>query len=605
MILQALKGYYDRAAILAPGEISPIGYSEQKIGFTVILALDGSVVDIRDERVQDGRRMSPITMVVPAPPKRSGRNPPPAFLWDKTSYAFGTERDDVDKDKLVENPEYHRAFRGYHEELLKGTTDPGLLAVLGFLKSWQPAHYSGIRYAKEMLDANVVFQLDGERGWLHDRSAARELWSAANLAASGVRGPCLVTGEEAPIARLHASIKGVRDAQQAGASIVSFNQDSFVSYGKVQGDNAPVSEAAVFAYTTALNSLISRTSGRDTRDRPRYRNRVQIADATTVFWAEGETPAEAQSNDAFLLSCFNDDSAEDENSVIAKLAAAMGEIADGRPLAEVLPDLKPETQFYVLGLSPNAARISVRFWHQSTLGDLAGAVEQHWKDLRIEPVPWRTAPAIWRLLRETAAQGDSENIQPNLAGEVMRAILSGNRYPRTLFTSVITRIRADRDVNGLRAAILKACLIREEENTSVSLDRENLNRGYRLGRLFAVLDAAQYAGVGKVNAGIRDKYVSSASATPGRVFPLLLRGAQNHLASARKKGKGGRVHRLELDTTEIMSGLDATNPFPTIMPLSEQGHFFVGFYHQQADLKVPRQKDEAVDETESDNDATE
>ncbi len=619
MILQALKGYYDRAVVLTPDNIAPYAYSDENISFALVISAEGDPlpnVECLLEQIQGKKKPIPTLMPVPRPPKRTSGEAP-CFLWDKPSYVLG-----VGGKTSERTIKEHEEFRKFHLNSLEHEMDLGLRALYLFVKNWHPNRATELVNVADLADGNVVFRLDGHNEFIHDRPAAQTVWRKLLDGRDLAPGQCLITGQQARIEPTHASIKRIDGAQSSGASIISFNLESFCSYGKLQGANAPSSEAATSAYTIALNQLlrsgyrVKKTvlRGKQTLNIESYqfRNRVQIADATTVFWAEGTTPKEAQSNDAFLSSLFNpaDDASEDETTANSKLSTAMGQIADGRPIAEVLPDLKPDTSYYALGLSPNAARISVRFWHQSTLGNLAAAMQQHWQDLRVEPVPWRTAPAIRRLLRETvrrtkSAQDDNSNIQPNLAGEVMRAVLTGNRYPRTLITSVITRIRADGDINGLRAAILKACLIREEECIPVSLDRDNLNRGYRLGRLFAVLDATQYAGVGKVNAGIRDKYVSAASATPRRVFPLLLRGAQNHLASARKRGKGGRVHRLELDTTEIMSGLDANNPFPTIMPLSEQGHFFVGFYHQQAELKVPRQNDETIDETEADNETTE
>lgn len=599
MILQALKGYYDRG----PDGIAPAGFSEQKISFEVVLREDGTVADIGDLRVEQGRRAVPRAMLVPQPPKRAGRNPPPAFLWDKTGYVFGVESSNADKTLAVENADYRAAFVAYHEKLLAGTDDAGLLAVLAFLRGWSPARYTELRHATEMLDTSVVFRLEFERQFIHERPAARDAWARALQPEQSNSGFCLVTGTLAPVARLHASIKGVAGAQSSGASIVSFNLDAFESYGKEQGANAPVSEAASFAYTTALNHLLSRTSGRDAKDRPIYRNRVQIADATTVFWAEAADHDQAETAETLIAALFNppgEGPTDDDASATAKLGDVVKAMAAGRPLAEAKPELAADTRFYVLGLSPNAARISVRFWHATTLGDLGAAFQQHWQDMRIEPVPWKIAPAIWRLLVQVAPQGKSENVPPNLAGEVMRAILGRTRYPRTLLSSVIMRIRADGDVNGLRTALTKAILVREGETVPMGLDRNNISSAYRLGRLFAVLEAAQYAGVGKVNANIRDKYISAASATPARVFPLLLRGAQDHLSTARKKNKGGRAYRLEMEKEEIVGGLPAAEPFPTTLTLAEQGLFFVGFYHQQADLRVPRQKDETIDDSADD-----
>ncbi len=605
MILQALKGYYDRVSAEPAGGIATYGFSEQKIAFEIVLTPDGTVADVNDLREQQGKRLQPRSLLVPQPPKRSGRNPPPAFLFDKTGYVFGVERDDIDKTKTVENPTYRKAFLDYHVRLLGQSDDVGLKALLAFLRGWSVEHYVGLRNADDMLDTNVVFRLDGERGWLHERDAAKEVWARELAVDDAVIGLCLVTGHEAPVARLHASIKGVQGAQSSGASIISFNLDAFESYGKSQGANAPVSEAATFAYTTALNSLLSRTSGRDARDRPLYRNRAQIGDATTVFWAEAALVAQADAAEvtfAALLDPHDDAPAEDDAGATAKIRDVVKQMSEGRPLQQASPDLAPDTRFYVLGLSPNAARISVRFWHPTTLGELGDAFQQHWQDLRIEPVPWKVAPAIWRLLRETAPQQKTENIPPNLAGEVMRAVLNRSRYPRTLLTSVIMRIRADGDINGLRAALIKACLIRQKEDVPVALDRENANPGYRLGRLFAVLESAQRAALPGLNATIRDRYFGAASATPATVFPVLMRNANHHLANLRKGDKGGLAVWLEREIGEVIGGIEAR--FPRTLRLEEQGQFAIGYYHQRFAKRGDKPTgiaDDAIDTTDAPN----
>ena len=605
MILQALKGYYDRVAGYEGTKIAPPGYSYQNISFAVILAEDGSVLDVNDLRTTDGKKARPLPLLVPQPPKRSGKKPPPAYLWDKTGYVFGLEASAADKSIPEENQQYRDAFRTYHLELLANSDDAGLRHFLRFIEQWQPAQFKDLRYACDMLDANVVFRIDGERSYLHDRPAAQEIWSRANASAATTPGLCLVTGQILPIARLHASIKGVKDAQIGGASIVSFNQRSFESFGKDQGDNAPVSEVATFAYTTALNDLLRRGGSQN----------VQIGDATTVFWAIADDPKDAEVAES-VFAWMNEPPPPDqvdgaENDQLRK--EVMERVEKGRPLENSQLRLKADTRFYILGLSPNAARLSVRFWEATTLGAIGAVFHDHFRDLRIEPRPWGVQlPAIWRLLYEIAPLRKVENIPPNLAGEMMRAVLAGRNYPLTLLSAVIGRIRADRDVNGTRAALIKACLVRPmrrgktlpREDHLVSLDRDNVHVGYRLGRLFAVIEAAQRAGIGQVNASVRDKFIATASAAPNRVFPLLLRGVQGHLSSAMKKGRAGRAVRLEKEIGQIMDGLNASAPFPSTLKLTDQGHFFVGFYHQQSELFVPQQPGESKpdDDTEtSDN----
>jgi CRISPR-associated protein Csd1 len=595
VILQALNAYYERMAARPGGKIAPPGYSYQPISFCLVLREDGAVVDVEDLRDTSGGRPRPRSLLVPQPPKRAGRKPPPCFLWDKTAYVLGLQRSADDKTPAVENIEYREAFREYHTNGLGQTRDIGMRALLAFMASWEPSAYPSLRYADDLLDTNVVFRLDGELGYLHERPEARESWARLTSSQDATRALCLVSGEQRPTARLHPSIKGVLGAQTAGASIVSFNQDAFTSYGKDQGDNAPVSEQAAFAYTTALNDLLRRDSAQ----------RLQIGDATTVYWAEADDAEKAEAAEHAVSWLLDASPGEKDTEATARLRAdVMDRISKGRPLESPELNLDPGTRFYILGLAPNAARLSVRFWEATTLGQLGRAFHDHYLDLYIDPLPWKgQLPALWRLLYETAAQRKAENIPRNLAGEFTRALIAGTNYPLSLLGAVIRRIRADGDVNGMRAAIIKATLVRPlrrahrlpKEDALVSLDRDNTHVGYRLGRLFAVIDSAQRAGVGAVNASVRDKFISTASAAPSRVFPILLRGAQDHLSATRKKGRAGRAVRLEKEIAQIMEGLDARAPFPSTLPLTDQGHFFVGFYHQQSELFVARQVGEMVD----------
>lgn len=623
-VLQALAGRYQRLA--AHGEVPVPGFGPAQVSFTVVLDAAGSVVTVNDERVGDGKRARPKVIEAPLAPKRTVAVASGTF-WDKTSYVLGRTAADAaaaparqtrDAARTVQE---HAAFKARHEALLGGTEDAGCRALLAFLRAWTPAAYDSLPHAAAMLDQNVAFRLDGEAGYLHERPAARAaLLAEAAAAPGGALGTCLVTGAAAPIARLHPSIKGVPGAQSSGAALVSFNLDAFNSYGKIQGGNGPVSEAAAFAYATALNALLSASRGTDPKTgRPLYRNRVGLGGDTVVFWAE--TDEAERVVDAFFAPPAPDE--RTETNAVRKVMEAM---QAGRPLRDAAPELDPATRVYVLGLSPNAARLSVRFWVDQSLGDLAGRFAEHWADLRIEPSPRTRPPPVWALLYELAAQRKAENVPAHLAGELTRAVLTGGRYPTPLLAQALMRVRADGQVTPLRAALVKATLVRparrawaearrrdpthpDWRDPLVSLDRQESNAGYRLGRLFAVLDAAQYAGLGRVNAGVRDKFFGAASATPGHVFPLLLRGAQDHLSAARKKGKEGRAVRLDREVSEILGGLSAARPFPPTLSLEDQGRFVIGFYHQDAELRVPRAKGEVIEEREAgdapDSDATE
>ena len=594
MILTALSRYYERLS-QNEEEVPPYGFSRENISFALVLSREGAVVDIQDLRDTSGKKPRPGRLTVPQSFKRPGTKPPPFFLWDKTSFLLGVKGDQNAEQGFRVAERDHQAFREFHQEVLDQSADEALQAVRAFLEQWTPERFAEPPFSgnPELLDANFVFRLDGEQRFVHQHEAARSIWTRL-LDEDAEQACCLVTGEVGPLARLHPAIKGVQGAQSSGASIVSFNLSAFTSYGNAQGANAPVSKRAAFAYTTALNHLL--------RYSAENHQRLQIGDTTTVFWAEADDVQEAEAAEslAALLMEPPDDAQEAH-----RLGSVLEQAAQGRPLEAVDPRLHESTRFYVVGLAPNASRLAVRFWYADTLGDLARSLALHYRDLALEPTPWRTAPAVWRLLYETAAQHDAKNISPNLAGELMRAVITGRPYPRPLLSTIIMRMRADGDINGLRAALCKACLNRDyrvgtgniRKEVPMSLDPEETAPGYRLGRLFAVLEKVQSDALGSVNAGIADRFYASASATPASIFGMLLNKAKSHLGAVRRKRGEGLARHLEGQIGEIMDGLEPE--LPRSLPLEEQGRFAVGYYHQRQAL-YRKTEDSGQNEPDSD-----
>ncbi len=573
-ILQALAGHYDR--LLAEGEAPQFGYSPERISYAIVLSADGEAIDVQLRVDMSGRTPRPSLLVVPRPVIRTS-GVAANYLWDKTAYVLGMGRDQATDQAVPAKRGEHEAFKELHDDLLAGTEDVGLVALRTFLASWRPKCYRGLRYADDMLDTNVVFLLDGELRFLHERPAAQAIWNDHITGQEKAATICLVTGVSAPIARLHAKIKGVAGSQPSGASVVSFNLPAFASYGMQQGANAPVSERAAFAYSSALNALLARDS----------RRRIRIADAMTVFWAEASGSETAGKAAEDLFSLWLDPPTDEEEAV--KVRDKLDCVARGRPLREIDPDVHPDTRFSVLGLAPNASRLSVRFWHQDSIDTFARRIREHWNDLRLEPTPWRTAPSVWRLLYETAVQRKAENIPPALGGALMRAILTGASYPQSLLAAITMRVRADGAVAGLRIAIVKACIVRAErlsnpktykEDHLVSLDRNSDSIAYNLGRLFAAYAYAERS-VADRNATIRDKYMGAASATPRRVFPILMRGYEHNRASLSKGDKVGARVRADQAVSQIVARIPGSGELPTALPLEDQARFFVGYYHQE------------------------
>ncbi len=571
-ILSALTQLYER--IKETGEAPKPGFSAEKISFELLIDKKGKPLALSSLQNLSGKKPAPRIMSVPEAVKRSSGIKPNLF-WDKTAYVLGVIATDTDTEtsSIVAGQgkrtlDEHAAFLSAHCKLLSGAKDEGLLALLAFLQNWQPAQFDALGFPVEALDENIVFRLDGDKGadgtfrFLHDRPAVLPLLQATEPEETAL---CLATGQEGPIARLHPSIKGVMGAQRLGAALVSFNREPYESLGKSQGQNAPVSEYVAFAYGAALNALLAKGSTRNMR----------VGDTTMVFWAQAKTSQIANVTEMLMGQALSPPSEQDESN---KLRASVQCIAEGR-YAQA-PEFDPDTKVFMLGLAPNAARLSVRFWYQGSLGEFAEHIARFWQNLALEPSGFKGAPAAWALLYETALQRKAENIPPLLGGQLMRAVLAGKPLPRTLMAAVIARIRADGDVNGRRVAICKAVVNRTtQEEIPVSLDHESTNSAYRLGRLFALLEKAQSAALPRLNATIKDRYFAAASATPARVFPLLIRNVNHHLASLKKGVSGGMGHWLEKEIGEVWLGLEAD--LPRSLLLEDQGRFCAGYYHQR------------------------
>lgn len=574
-VLSSLVRAYDRLP-----DAPPFGYSKEKIAGVVSLNPDGSVAGLHDLRGGSGKRQTSAILTVPQAVKRaSGIDP--NFLWDKTAYSLG-----VTAGEGKRTAEEHAVFVERHREWLAGTEDEGLVAFLRFLDRWTPDQFI---WDETLRDQNIVFALEADRlagRMLHDRPAARELWASVQGARGGAGAVCLVTGNHAPVARLHPSIKGVWGAQSSGASLVSFNLDAFTSYGHEQGANAPVSDQAAFAYGAALNAFLASGSG----------HRVQVGDASTVFWAEASNAGTAGAAEDMFGAMFDaQPSGAADDAARRQIEIRLDRLRQGKPLAEVAPQLDPGTRFTVLGLTPNAARLSVRFIVEDSFGALADRYRRWQDDIRVEPGPRGGPASLFRQLCELAVQGKMDNLPPRLAGDMMRAILTGGAYPLTILSTALTRIRADGRIDAIRAGLMKAVLVRNfKQEVPVALDPDFDNTGYQLGRLFAVYEQIQRAALGDVNASVRDKYYGAASATPRKVFAMLDRGAMSHLSKVGKKSPGHEVNLLKTlrAVTDRLS--PGAEPFPQTLPARDQALFALGYHHQHSDFFRKKTDDSAL-----------
>nr|WP_315229925.1 type I-C CRISPR-associated protein Cas8c/Csd1 [uncultured Albidiferax sp.] len=584
MILQALNSYYSRKCEDAdPAQRLPLfGLEQKEIPFVLEISADGELLQMRDTREPQGKKKVAQSFRVPLGIKKTS-GVAANLLWDTLEYVLGIDT----KGKPERVVEQHAAFCARIAALPDAArADEGIQAVLRFMERIDLAQLERQSAWADALEVNAVlsFRLQGDLDLVCQRPAV--INAVLNVPQDDVARMtmCLVTGEQAPVERLHASIKGVWGAQTSGANIVSFNARAFESYGKTerQGENAPVSRAAAFAYTTALNHLLRKDSTQ----------RIQVGDASTVFWSAKQSGFEDIFGDI-----FKDNPDESTPAVRALLEAVhSGKLAN--------PD--DATLFHVLGLAPNAARISIRFYHCLPLGELRQRIARHFDDLALVRGPNDAQyPSLFRLLAAVAVQNKADNIPPNLGGAIVDAIFAGENvpYPAMWLNAAVGRCRAEQNVNYLRAAAIKACLRRQVRSTQSTqttqtssphlpseqellpmLDLNNPNASYRLGRLFAVLEKIQEEASPGLNATIRDRYYGAASSTPVAVFTTLLRLKNAHL----KKLTIGRTTWFEKLLGEV---LGPVNDFPKHLPLPDQGRFALGYYHQRQDFFTKKSDD--------------
>ena len=572
MILQALTQYYEN--LLRLRKINRPGWSKQKLNYSLLLSKEGELLQLLhlQQEVQRGNKtvLGPQEMWVPSPVKRSS-GIRPNFLCDTSSYLLGVDG----KGRADRSIDCFAASKALHLQLLREVDSPIARAIVRFFEHWDPSQAASHPALQEdweelLKGGNLTFSLDKLFAALDP--AIADAWTRHYEDSSADAEPirCLVTGQTGTLARLHPSIKGVAGAQSSGASLVSFNAPAFCSFEHEQGANAPVSDYAAFAYTTALNTLLA------------DRNRVsRVGDTTILCWAAG---GESAYQDCFLMSIFNDSYTEND------ILNTLHHLSKGESIQWDDTRLSPDTRFYVLGLAPNAARLSVRFFCQNSFGALARNLERHYQRLEIIRPSFDKFPTlpIWRLVLETVRKappgGRAPEPHPRLAGDLLLAVLNDTLYPATLLNSVELRIRAERSVSRGQAAILKAYYTKYleqfqpdspmKEALTVELNEQTNYLPYLLGRLFAVLEGLQQSANPGINTTIKDRYFNSASATPAIVFPQLINLAQKHL----NKLDGGLAVYYDKQITELSSRI--TQTLPTRMSLAEQSAFQLGYYHE-------------------------
>ena len=569
-MLQALVERYETEC--KEGRLPRDGWEYRGVLFALVLSEAGDLLQVMPlaQQTMRGKKQVnvPRRIIVPMGETRAS-GICPFFLCDNSSYFLGMD----EKGKAKRTAECFAAAKKLHEEVLGGVQSEAARAVLAFFERWQGGkemlhtHPALAPYATEIsAGANLVFRV--ARTFVHEDPAVCEAWEKyLDDSGSKEKRRCLVTGALAPIAVKHPALKGVTGAQATGAMLVSFNANAYESYGHdgEQGGNAPVSKKAAFAYGTALNALLA----------DREHTKI-IGDTTMVYWAEEESEA---AQDLLCGMLFGDeDKMTDDllDAVLKKVQAGAAIDYEGVAISYANP-------FYILGLAPNAARLSVRFFLQGSFGDFLRNLALHMEQMKVVQPSWETRGNVplWELLRETVNPNAKVKMaSPIMAGAMLRAVLTGGKYPVSVFQNILLRIHAEqgeRKINARRAGFLKAYLMRNRgRKIAVALDENSTDVAYLLGRWFAVLEEVQEKANPEIKATIRDRFFDSACGTPAHVFPMLQKLALHHL---KKLETAPRVY-LDKKLSEIMGKLDAKD-MPRHLPLEEQGVFILGYYHQK------------------------
>lgn len=599
MILQSLCDYYQRKNAQQPGSLAPPGFEPKGIPFIILLTPDGTFAGLEDTRTQQGKRQVPRTFLVPKAPPRSGAkayavvNP----LWDHYGYLLAQPK--LDKPDLPPTEKaitlaqnQHQTFSDFLADLQQQLADePGLKAIVRFnadaSQRQAVTEHASWPDVLKINGCNLSFRLVGETDLICQSKPLQDFFGQQALTTgdNSPEGVCLVTGKATAIARLHSGISGVNAKP---APFAASNLAAFESYGKSQGFNFPVSNTAVFEYTTALNHLLR-------QDSP---NKFRLGETVTVCWAEKQDQLET------VLPLLFSDPPKDDDNPDARVEAITGLLSSIHNGAYHQSD-QPE-RFYVLGLAPNSARIMVRLWQVCTVAELATRIAQYFDDLDLTGRERFGYPSLYQLLTACVIQGKADNIPPNLIADTARQILAGLPLPATLLQLALRRIRAEpscpASIEYRRITLLKACFNRtvrarngassRHEELTMSLNPEDTRPGYRLGRLFAVLEKVQQeASGGQLNSTIKDRYYGAASSTPVTAFTSLIKLSHAHQA---KLTPGRRVN-IEKLLMEIFSALDE---FPAQLDLEQQSLFAVGYYHQRQAL-FTKQNDDSQTETDT------
>lgn len=553
MILESLAKYND--ILISKGEIPPEGWEMVNVSYSINIDNDGNFLGVSCLKESDDKgKTIPRKLMLPKGVIRSN-SIKSNYLYDNSKYILGCYKSN---DILFYCKEKLEAFKTLHQELLENvpSAKPFLIFLNNLSEHFFDKYVSNKDYDELFTKANITFRINGkfisEIESIHSKIC--EI-SHDNLK----EGICLVTGKKAKIEVTHPKIKGIKDGQPAGTNIVSFNNDSETSYGKSQGFNAPISIEVANAYSSALNYLISSN-----------KHKQYIGNTIYVYWTE--------STEDSYTDLFNSFFTKNETISDDDLSTMMKNICEGKPIDLNGISLNPKNKFYMIGMVTNSARISIRFFYQSTFGQLIKNISKHYEDIDIEGSGSKY-PYVWLLLKETVRDATKDNINPCLSVSLLTSMLQNKSYTEALFSAIINRIRADKSINRTRMGLIKGYLIRSnyryKEVLIMSLNEKSNCVPYLLGRTFCVLENIQKKANPEINSTITDKYFNSAAATPSVVFPQLIKLCNNHLRKIKEQGTTIYFSKM---LTELLSQIES---FPDRLSLQDQGAFMLGYYHQK------------------------
>lgn len=590
MLIKGLCDYYD--ILKKDGKVLKDGESVVPIKFKISLTEEGTIDEIIPCNLKTTelggkikQKYMPKDMIMPERTEKSGIDA--NIIEHRPIYIFGLNLSDGEfssEDRTGKAKKSHETFKEKNLEFIEGIDSPVVNAYRKFILNWKPEeekHNANLlKLGKNYSTSGFAFVLSGEPDkLLHEDEEIKARWEDRRFGKEDeeVISQCAVTGEKAPIARIHSKIRGIYGGLSTGGVLVGFNNSSENSYGNEQSYNGNISKEAMKKYTEALNYLL--------KPREKHTHKIVLSDITIIFWAMNSS----EEYEEIFLDTFSleEDKLDGERTEaqLESLFKKSPELAvENDEINDLAERIDMNTDFYIAGLKPNSSRISIKFVFRKKFGEIIENIAEFQNEVQVKEE--------FELLKIDKIKGElispkSENdkVNPNVLTKLFEAVIHGRKYPASLLETLVRRVKTDKYINDIRAGIIKAYLIRnEEEELKVALDKENHEQAYLCGRLFAVLEKLQKDALGELNTTIKDRYFSSAASKPAVVLPRLINLSRAHLKSVDDSARGF-YNKLMGDVMDNLEG-----GFPIALSPIEQGKFIIGYYQQGKELWKKREQ---------------